>query len=206
MRLAALSIDLDEISCYTAVHGLSEAPDETRWAVYERALPRIEQVLNQRGLRATFFVVGDDLHSYVVQEAVARLHRNGHEIANHSQGHCYDLTRLPEAEIEYQIDACSNAIAAITGSRPIGFRAPGYTVNEQVLDTLQALDLAYDSSVFPCPAYYLAKGAKLAAMRVEGRSSRSIMDDPRVLTSPADPYRVGQNYRRRGSGLLEVGS
>jgi len=31
-----------------------------------------------------------------------------------------------------------------------------------------------------------------------------VLDDPRVLTAPANPYRVGRPYTRRGVGLLEL--
>jgi hypothetical protein len=41
-------------------------------------------------------------------------------------------------------------------------------------------------------------------MRLVRRRSRSIVDDPRVLTAPADPYRVGRPYWRRGGGVLEL--
>ena len=133
-----------------------------------------------------------------------RFHSAGHEIANHSYDHCYDLTRLPGSEIERQVDLCSRAIADLTGERPVGFRAPGYTINGQVLDTLQALDLIYDSSVFPCPSYYLAKGVALGWMALQQRPSYSILDHPRVLWAPTDPYRVGHNYRKRGQGILEL--
>ena len=61
MRLASISIDVDEIHCYTAIHGLSQPPAEARWAVYTRALPRFEKLLAAHGIRATLFVVGRDL-------------------------------------------------------------------------------------------------------------------------------------------------
>ena len=40
--------------------------------------------------------------------------------------------------------------------------------------------MLYDSSVFPCPAYYTAKAAAISLLRMRGRQSRSIIDDPRV--------------------------
>ena len=88
--------------------------------------------------------------------------------------------------------------------RPAGFRAPGYTITDAVFAELAALGVGYDSSVFPCPAYYAAKATALAAIRVRGRRSHSVLDTPRVLAAPADPYRVGTPYTRRGSGMLEL--
>ncbi|MCZ7683265.1 MAG: hypothetical protein M5U28_32490 [Sandaracinaceae bacterium] len=64
--------------------------------------------------------------------------------------------------------------------------------------------MRYDSSVFPCPAYFGAKAAAIGAIRARGRRSHSIVDDPRVLSAPADPYRVGRPYWRRGHGIAEL--
>ena len=97
-----------------------------------------------------------------------------------------------------------DAIEGATGRRPVGVRTPGYLINDTVFDALDALGVRYDSSVFPCPTYYSAKTAALSAIALRRRTSHSIMGDPRVLLAPADPYRVGRPYYRRGEGLLEL--
>jgi len=204
MRLCAVSVDLDEIDCYASIHGLP-APDEaSAHAVYASAVPRFESLFDALGMHATFFAIGRDLDGGVASAAVARLHAEGHEVGNHSQNHRYDLTRLPREEIHRELEQGMDAIERATGERPVGFRAPGYLMNDAVFDALTELGVRYDSSVFPCPTYYGAKGAALAAIAVRRRTSHSIMGDPRVLLAPADPYRVGKPYYRRGAGLLEL--
>ncbi len=201
MRLCAVSVDLDEIACYAAIHGLSHEGSER--AIYEKALPRLARLFDEEGLRATFFAVGADLD----EENAARLralHAAGHEIGNHSLSHRYDLTRLGRDAIRAEIEGGADAIERACGERPAGFRAPGYTITDEVFDVLAELGVRYDSSVFPCPAYYGAKAAAIAAIRARGRRSRSIVDDPRVLTAPADPYRAGRPYWRRGRGVAEL--
>jgi hypothetical protein len=42
LRLAAVSIDLDDIDCYHAIHGLPATSQAPSHAVYDRALPRFE--------------------------------------------------------------------------------------------------------------------------------------------------------------------
>jgi peptidoglycan/xylan/chitin deacetylase (PgdA/CDA1 family) len=128
----------------------------------------------------------------------------GCEVANHTLDHRYDLTRLDRAEILRQVVEGARAIESATGRRPIGFRAPGYTVNDVVYDVLAEASVAYGSSVFPCPPYYLAKAARLAAMRAFRRTSRSVLDEPTVLRAPTGPYRVGRPYWKPGNGLLEL--
>jgi len=93
---------------------------------------------------------------------------------------------------------------AALGVRPTGFRAPGYTMTDDLLDAIQASGLTYDSSVFPCPPYYAAKAARLLRMKLGGQSSRAILDTPRVLRAPTTPYRVGRPYWTPGTGLLEM--
>jgi hypothetical protein len=112
--------------------------------------------------------------------------------------------KLPRAEIRAQIAEGSAVIERVTGRAPLGFRAPGYTITDTVFELLAELGVQYDSSVFPCAAYYLPKLAAIGAYRALGRPSRSIIDHPRVLRAPAEPYRVGRPYNRRGAGLLEL--
>jgi len=202
--LCAVSVDLDEVPCYAAIHGLREVPEAARHAVYERAVPRLRDLFARLDVPATFFAIGSDLAHAHARTAISELHAAGHEIGNHSQDHRYDLTRCSPAQMREQVAAANRAIEQITGQRPRGFRAPGYTVNDSLLSVIAELGLAYDSSVFPCPAYYTLKLAAIGGYRVLKRPTRSVPDHPRVLTAPADPYRIGKPYSRRGTGLLEL--
>jgi hypothetical protein len=204
MRLLALSVDLDEIPCYTAIHGLPTPGGDAARAIYLHAVPRFEALFAQLGAPATFFAVGHDLSEPHAREAIARLARGGHEIGNHSFHHRYDLTRRAPDAMREDVARGAAAIEAITGSAPLGFRAPGYTVTDALLAEVAAAGALYDSSVFPCPPYYAAKALAIGAIALRGRKSRSILDDPRVLAAPADPYRIGAHYRERGAGLLEL--
>ncbi len=194
--LAALSVDLDEIGCYAAIHGLDAPHEGSAHAIYERAIARFERLFADEGVSATFFVVGRDLARPANAARIAQLHARGHEIGNHSLSHLYDLTRRDAATIRAEIAGGIDAIRAATGHAPTGFRAPGYTVTDTVFDALRALGVRYDSSVFPCPAYYGAKTAAIGAIAFRGRASQSVVDDPRVLAAPADPYRPGRPYWR----------
>lgn len=203
-HIAAISVDLDEIRCYTEIHGL-EAPRQTAAsAIYDRALPRLVQVFEEERIPATFFVIGRDLEREENRTAIAKLASQEFEIANHSYNHHYDLTRRPPDEIRAEISRCANAIAQVTGKAPVGFRAPGYTVTDELYDALQATGMQYDSSVFPCAPYQFAKALAILWIKLRGRMSRSISDDARVLTAPTEPYRVGRPYWKRGEGLIEL--
>lgn len=202
-RLACVSVDIDEIPCYTAIHGLPEPEGARREAIYDKALPRLVDLFDDQGVHATFFAIGRDLATEGNGARLRDLVAGGHEIANHSQDHLYDLTRRSPSEMRAQVSDAQDALEDALGERPVGFRAPGYTITDALFEILEAEGLSYDSSVFPCPAYYGAKTAAIGAIAARGRRSHSVVDDPRVLLAPADPYRVGRPYWRRGGGLLE---
>ncbi len=202
MKLCAVSVDLDEIRYYYRIHGLAEGAGEH--LVYELGLERLEDFARGERVPLTWFAIGSDLARDENASKLARLARRGDEIANHTQHHFYDLTRREPGEQVAELEAASAAIASACGERPSGFRAPGYTVSDALLDVAEELGFAYDSSVFPCPAYYAAKAAKLLAQRLRGLRSHALLDVPSVLTAPMRPYRRGRPYWRRGSGLLEL--
>jgi peptidoglycan-N-acetylglucosamine deacetylase len=205
MRLAAVSIDLDEIHHYRAIHGLP--PTEVgAHAAYDAALPRAAEWARAHDLPLTLFAVGADLSREENATTIRALHVKGHEIANHSLSHRYDLTLVPRRAMADEVSGGVSAIERVTGTRPVGFRAPGYLVNDELLEVVRESGAAYDSSVFPSPPYYAAKAAKLFSMRLRGRASRSVLDSPNVLRAPTRPYRLGRPYWQagQGDGLLEL--
>jgi peptidoglycan/xylan/chitin deacetylase (PgdA/CDA1 family) len=203
VKLASVSIDLDELHHYYAIHGLPEPKNGTH-AVYDVAVPRAAEWARSLGVPLTWFAVGRDLERTQSADALRALAEAGHEIANHSYSHAYDLSCRAPRELREEIDGGARAVERATGSAPRGFRAPGYTVTDELFSALSELGVTYDSSVFPSPPYYAAKAAKLFSLRLRGRTSRSVLDTPSVLRAPSRPYRVGTPYWRAGNGMLEL--
>lgn len=206
MRLAALSVDLDEIPCYHAIHGLPEPTGSDAHAVYDRAVSRFTDLFARMGVPATFFAIGRDLARPAAAERIRALDALGHELGNHTQNHCYDLVRLDIATMRSEVSDGAASIRRVTGRAPAGFRAPGYTTSDALLRIVGDSGARYDSSVFPCPAYYAAKTAAIAWIGARGRTSHSIVDTPNVLRAPADPYSIGEPYWRIGADdrLIEL--
>ena len=204
MRLCAVSVDLDEIPNYFGIHGLAEPEGTVRTLVYDVALDRLTSMAAELSIPLTLFAIGSDLSR---ESAALRLKAAcgmGFEVANHTLDHRYDLVRLAPDEMRRQVREGVRAIARATGVTPVGFRAPGYTVTDRLLAVVSEGGALYDSSVFPCPAYFAAKTAKIAAIALLGRESRSIVDTPMVLRAPTRPYRMGRPYWRKGDALLEL--
>lgn len=204
MRLCSISVDLDEVPNYHAIHGLPAPRGRDATAVYDCALERLGEFARAHDLPLTLFAIGADMARPEAARALRQMAEVGHEVANHSLDHLYDLTRRDRAEIERQVQAAIRVLEGATGRIPSGFRAPGYTVTDTLFEVLADSGVRYDSSVFPCAPYYALKAFAMGFGRLRGRRSRSVLDTPRVLVAPRAPYRVGRPYWRRGSGLLEL--
>jgi hypothetical protein len=202
VRLCSVSVDLDEIACYSQIHGL--ASETECHAVYDVALARIRDFAAGLALPLTLFVIARDLDRSQNVIGLRQMVSDGHEIGNHSQDHWYDLTRRERGEQTRQVVNANVRIKEELGIQPLGFRAPGYTVSDTLLEVVGDAGLLYDSSVFPCPPYYAAKAAALFRLRWQKRASRAVLDSPAVLRAPSTPYRVGVQYWTCGRGLLEL--
>lgn len=198
-RLFSVSVDLDGLGCYAAVHGLPEASLDERAlrAVPEVALGRFAELFGGLGLRATFFAIGRELEEVPgAAAALAGAARAGHEVGSHSWAHDYALAKRAPAEIDADLARCDEVIERATGRAPRGFRAPGYTLSKALLGSLRRRGYLYDSSLLPSPPYYAAKAVALGLHRLAGRRSSSILGG------------IGQLFGRRGphrlSGVREL--
>lgn len=82
---------------------------------------RILDILAAQGVRATFFVVGENVRRH--PDLARRIVREGHAIGNHSMTHA-DLTRLGPRELHREIVESERVIEAATGVRPVLLRPP----------------------------------------------------------------------------------
>ncbi len=187
--IASLTVDLDTLPHYHAIHGLPALWEEVGALdpAYTVAMPRMLALFEEVRAKATLFVIGQDVAAH--QDLLSQAHQAGHELGNHTFSHHYDLRSRRSIYIEEEIKRAEEAIAAVTGAAPVGFRTPGYNLSASILDILQKRGYCYDSSIFPCPPYYVAKGAIMAARALSGQPSRSAMTQPTTLLAPITPYR-----------------
>lgn len=83
--------------------------------------PRLLDMLKQRKLRATFFMVGQCVAEYPA--IVKRMVAEGHEVANHSWSHP-QLSSMTEASVREQLQKTHDAIIAACGVAPKTMRPP----------------------------------------------------------------------------------
>ncbi|CAM2164257.1 peptidoglycan-N-acetylglucosamine deacetylase [Paraburkholderia sacchari] len=84
--------------------------------------PRVLDLLDRHGARATFFCIGDlaRRHPRCVEEIVAR----GHAVENHSQRHRHNFSVSGPGALRREIEAAQRTLTEISGMRPYFFRAP----------------------------------------------------------------------------------
>ena len=83
--------------------------------------PKILDVLKARGVKATFFVVGEEAERN--PEIVRRIVAEGHEIGNHSFTHP-NLAESPASIIRLELNATQRLIESLTGRSTALFRPP----------------------------------------------------------------------------------
>lgn len=89
--------------------------------------PRLLDILKQRGVKATFFVVGQNAAEY--PDILKRIVADGHELANHSYTHPI-LASLGEAALRDQLDKTHQAVLKATGVTMKVMRPPYGALSE----------------------------------------------------------------------------
>jgi peptidoglycan/xylan/chitin deacetylase (PgdA/CDA1 family) len=106
--------------------------------------PRILELLAARGIASTWFVPGHTLTTF--PESTAAIVAGGHEVACHGWFH-EDFAELSRDEERATIERCAEAVRAVTGERPKGWRAPYWSLGPSSLELIGAAGFAYDSSL-----------------------------------------------------------
>ena len=89
-------------------------------------------ILEKYDVPATFFVIGSNINDETA-ENMKRAVKMGCEIGNHSFTHT-QMSRLDEAQVKEEIEATSDMIEKITGTRPKFFRPPYINVKPDMYD------------------------------------------------------------------------
>jgi peptidoglycan-N-acetylglucosamine deacetylase len=199
--LASLSLDLDNEWSYLKTHG------DPSWSSYPSYLdvvvPQVLEFLEQRRLRITVFVVGQDAALEKNAIALRSIARAGHEIGNHSFHHEPWLHEYSHQEIADEIAEAEQHIQRVTGALPRGFRGPGYSYSRDTLEILRARGYEYDASTLPTFIGPLARAYYFMKSRLRGSDLRlrsSLFGNPRDGLRPNQPYR----WRLTNGELLEI--
>ena len=199
--IASLSLDLDNEWSYLKTRG------DPAWkslpSYLDLVVPRVLELLARRGLRITFFVVGQDAALEKNRKALGELALAGHEIGNHSQRHEPWLHLYSEEELERELAEAESHIEAATGRRPDAFRGPGYSLSETTLRVLLRRGYRYDASTLPTFLGPLARAYYFMTAKLEPEERRKrakLFGSVRDGLRPLRPYR----WRLAEGTLLEI--
>src|SRR5258708_3390564 len=169
-RPCVLTIDVED---WFHILDLPSTPSLNDWdrlpARVEYNFQRLLHIFHEAGVSVTCFFLG-----WVAQRnpgLVREARRLGHEIA--SRGFAHELLfNIGRKRFLEDSRLAKRIIEDVAGSAVLGYRAPGFSVNERTpwfFDALSEAGYQYDSSVFP-------------ARRRHGG----------LKGTPLDPYRVGE--------------
>ncbi|MBK6596979.1 MAG: DUF3473 domain-containing protein [Proteobacteria bacterium] len=177
----AFTVDVED---YFHVEAFANAIHRDSWPHLEyrceRNVYRMLDMLAERSVRGTFFVLGwvAERSPQLIKDIAAA----GHEIACHGHSHqlVYRQTRQQFAD---ETRYAKGLLEDLTGTAVLGYRAASFSITKVsmwALDTLIDLGFTYDSSVFPVRHHdnYGIPEAPLGPCRMRAPSGRTLIEVP----------------------------
>jgi polysaccharide deacetylase family protein (PEP-CTERM system associated) len=173
-----LTVDVEDWYHVCGVAGTVIPPRET-WRL-NRNIKKLLATLTEYNLKGTFFILGSVAES---DPALApMIAEAGHEIASHGFSHTM-VTLLKPDQFRDEIKRTDRILVEQTGQKPVGYRAPQWSLSEKMPWAFQILKdegYLYDSSLNPLP-FIGNKNGNRAAFRLNGHCG-NILELPPMVT------------------------
>lgn len=166
--------------------------DKTGEYVLNQGMPRLLDLYEKYGVKATFFYTGHIARLY--PEVVKMAHRRGHEIGSHGLTHevskAFDV--MPPEEQLSHLKQSKQILEDIIGEEVVSFRAPAARVDKAFPKVLQEAGFKVDSSV--------------SSQRMDMMFSFGTLKKLNWLIAPRKAYFAQENniFHKGGSEILEV--
>jgi peptidoglycan-N-acetylglucosamine deacetylase len=104
--------------------------------------PKILDVLKQKGVKGTFFLIGIEAEKYGA--VTKRIYSEGHEIGNHTFTHP-DISNISKRYFEVELNLTESLFESKLGVKPVLFRPP-YSIDQEpdTEDQVRPLELSQD--------------------------------------------------------------
>lgn len=162
-------------------------------------------LLEKYNIKATFAVLGSLAEKH--PELIKEIYDQGHEIASHAYSH-KTLYELGRDGFEKEIKRSVELLKSITGEKPIGFRAPSFSINNSTkwaFDILEKYGFEYDASVFPIKT--MLYGEPKAPTNIYKPSKQDVTHhDPQgnIIEFPMTTLKFGRNIPICGGFYMRV--
>lgn len=166
--------------------------DKTGTYVLEQGMPRLLDLYDKYGVKATFFYTGHIAQLY--PQVVKMAHERGHEIGSHGLSHevnqAFDIL-TPEEQLRH-LKTSKQILEDIIGDEVISFRAPAARVDEKFPNILKEAGFKIDSSV--------------ASQRMDMFFSFGSLKKLHWLTAPRHAYFTNEDniFKRGDSEIFEI--
>jgi len=143
--LNALTVDVEE--WFDTI--LFSAPPAGACSRLPENISDILDLLKRHAVHATFFVLGSVARAH--PDFVKAIAAAGHEVASHGDTH-KAVFRMSAAQFKKSLEDSRDALTAITGKKPAGYRAPTFSIcgnTEEHIATIKNAGYSYDSSLYP---------------------------------------------------------
>lgn len=169
-----------------------------------KTTPQLLRVLQEKNVRATFFILGENAAEH--PELVAQAAKEGHEIASHSYTHRH-LKNLSREECAAELDKAEEILCRI-GQKPRLFRPPGGLYSEAVLE--EAEKRGYTTILWSVdPTDWKRPSVDFVVRRVmEKAASGGIVllhDGLYPLPTPKAVAQIIDRLRAKGFSIVTVG-
>ncbi len=132
MAQVALTVDVEQ----------DAPPYLNTWRGVEQGLPLLLRVLDKHAVPATFFVTGQTAERFsgLIAEIAQR-----YEVACHGYEH-ERFDKLAVEEQQQRIEKATKILQRITGTKPLGFRAPNFKLTAYTVAILEQMEYVYNAS------------------------------------------------------------
>lgn len=166
--------------------------DKTGEYVLKQGMPRLLDLYDKYGVKATFFYTGHIAKLY--PDVVRMAHEHGHEVGSHGLTHevskAFDVLS-PEEQLSH-LKQSKQILEDIIGEEVVSFRAPAARVDKKFPIIMQEAGFKVDSSV--------------SSQRLDMMFSFGALKKLHWLTAPRKAYftRTDNIFRRGDSEVLEA--
>ncbi|MBY0238434.1 MAG: DUF3473 domain-containing protein [Burkholderiaceae bacterium] len=159
----------------------------------EANVDRILAILDEGGVKATFFTLGWIAERYPA--LVRRIVAGGHELASHGYGHLR-ASDQDRAQFKEDVGSAKAILEDLGGQAVLGYRAPSFSIghgNLWALEVLHEAGYRYSSSIYPVQHdHYGMPDAPRFAWHPNGSDG--------LLEVPITTVRLGQRNLPAGGG------
>lgn len=199
---ACISIDVDTLASIYKGQGCTR-PGGYTYVEFRSGLENLTRFFEKYNISTTLFMVGNDFKHKENLDSIRAVHKAGHEIANHSMNHPQGFRYLSPGEKEQEIRSMGEICRQTIGEAPLGFRSPGWNIDDTTIPVLKKSGYRYDSSVFPTFLMPVMKFAHWRSMSRQTKPNRTTMGQWNYMFAPLKPYHTGpHSLARKGTGGL----